>query len=462
MALVRQRANSPASRAILVLTAVTLSLAFLLGGGQGSAGETLLALLGVALAIAAALRLQTSVVVEDRIRAFWILPALLLALPLLQLVPLPAVLWRLLPGRGAIVDELGSAGVDIGLGHWSLAPLETERILWSALVPVGIFMAAALLRGKEQRLLVMLALGFAAVNAFLGLWQLLDGPGSRLYLYEITNRGEAVGLFANRNHLAGFLAAALPVAVGTLADRLRNHPLGVRDLWAWALTILVVVLGVTITATHSRAGFLMLMLSVVACAFVVGRLGRSGALGPSLPWLRVGGLLTGVLIVQFTLYGVLQRLDADPLDDHRWAMTANTVKVAAPAWGTGYGLGTFRHAYDDIGDAAADIPEYVNHAHDDYVELWLEAGLPGVLLAIAAVVLVVVQVRRHLRPSEGAEAGEGNHRGVKLGAAFGLLLLALHSLVDYPLRSLAVAAFAALLAALLLGPVRISGRRRKA
>ncbi len=462
MAAGSHRATSRESRFILVLTAVTLTLAFLLGGGQGSAGETLLAIIGLLLIVIAVVRQATSQGDTDRLRWFWLLPALLIALPVLQLLPLPAFLWTSLPGRASLVRDLATAGVEPGLGHWTLTPLETERVLWFALVPAGVFMAAAVLRGAERRLLVALTLGFAAINAFLGLWQLLEGPGSPLYLYEITNRGEAVGLFANRNHLAGFLAASLPVAVGTLADRLRNHPLGVRDLYVWVLTILIVLLGVTVTATHSRAGFLMLMLSVVACAFIVGRLGRSGALASSLPWLRLGALLAGVLIVQFTLYGVLQRLDTDPLDDHRWAMNSNTLAVSASAFGAGFGLGSFRHAYDDVGDAAADIPEYVNHAHDDYAELWLEAGLPAVLLAIAAVVAVVAQVRKYLRASNGTENGEGTHRGVKLGAAFALLLLLLHSLVDYPLRTLAIASYAALLAAVLLGSVRISGRKRPA
>ena len=48
--------------------------------------------------------------------------------------------------------------------------------------------------------------------------------------------------------------------------------------------------------------------------------------------------------------------------------------------------------------------------------------------------------------------------GLRIGATVALLLLALHSIVDYPLRTLTLATLAGLLAAVLLGPVRRHGR----
>ena len=50
-----------------------------------------------------------------------------------------------------------------------------------------------------------------AVAIVLGLWQMLEGPDSPLYFYTLSNRGLAVGWFANRNHLASFLASCVPM-----------------------------------------------------------------------------------------------------------------------------------------------------------------------------------------------------------------------------------------------------------
>ena len=389
---------------------------------------------------------------------FWLLPAALLALPLLQLVPLPYAVWSDLPGRASLTAGLAAAGVDPAVGAWTLSRFATEGVLWSAIVPAGVFMGAALLSDTQRRALVMVALAFAAISAFVGLWQLMDGPTSALYLYRITNEGEAVGLFANRNHLASLLAVSLPIAAGLLADRVRDPLHGARDLQVWWFTALMVLLSVSVTATHSRAGFGLLMLSVLASAVVLLSARKGGRWAGAKPWLQLSAVLAGVLIVQFTLYGMLSRVERDPLEEHRWELAANTLRAAAPARGLGYGLGTFVQAYDEIGDASADIPFYVNHAHDDYVELWLEGGVPAVLLTLGALILLGAQVVRCARSGPADEGGDLQGYGLRIGATAALLLLALHSIVDYPLRTLTLATLAGLLAAVLLGPVRRHSR----
>ena len=448
---------SGAARALFALSSITLVLALFLGGGQGSVGEQLLSLPGLVLILIAGFRIGTSDVRRDRARWFWLLPAGLMVLPLLQLVPLPYSAWTMLPGRGAVAAGLVTAGVAPAAGAWTLVPFVTEQILWSAVVPAGVFMSAVALQGSQRRALVGIVLAFAAISALIGLWQIMEGPDSALYFYRITNEGEAVGLFANRNHLAGLLAASLPVAAGMLADRLRRHPHGMRDLRVWLLTALIVLLAVSATATHSRAGFGLLMLSVIATVVVLLRARSRGPWARARHWLRAGALIAGVLIVQFTLYGLLVRLESDPLDDHRWTLAANTLQAAKPARGTGLGLGSFVHAYDEIGDQSADIEPYVNHAHNDYAEIWLEGGLPALALAATALVMVGWQLRKYVRGDEEGRRNEMQYRGLKLGASLSLLLIALHSIVDYPLRTLTIATYASLLAAVLLGSVR---RRR--
>ena len=445
------------TRFLFALSAVTLVLALFLGGGQGSVGEQLLALPGLVLILIAGIRIGTSDVRRDRARWFWLLPAGLMVLPLLQLVPLPYATWTMLPGRSAVAAGLATAGVAPAAGAWTLVPFVTEQILWSAVVPAGVFMSAVALHGSQRRALVGIALAFAAVSALIGLWQIMEGPDSALYFYRITNEGEAVGLFANRNHLAALLAASLPVAAGMLADRLRHHPHGMRDLRVWLLTALIVLLAVSATATHSRAGFGLLMVSVIATVVVLLRARSHGPWAGARHWLRAGALIAGVLIVQFTLYGLLVRLESDPLDEYRWELAANTLQAAEPARGTGFGLGTFLYAYDEIGDESADIEPYVNHVHDDYLELWLEGGVPALALMVAALGLIGWQLRKYVRGDEEGRRNEMQYRGLKLGASLSLLLIALHSIVDYPLRTLTIATYASLLAAVLLGSVRRGG-----
>jgi hypothetical protein len=82
------------------------------------------------------------------------------------------------------------------------------------------------------------------------------------------------------------------------------------------------------------------------------------------------------------------------------------------------------------------------------VVVWFEGGVPGGVLGAGAVGVVVFALLQVLRRRAGDDA---NH-GMLLGSGLPLLLLALHSFVDYPLRTAAVASMAAVLAAVLLGP----------
>lgn len=433
-----------------------------------------MALPALLLILAALWRQQHENIPPQTRRLFYLLPALLIALPLLQLIPLPLALWAQLPGRAAVLAGLQTAGVQPAWSAWTLAPLETERLLEALLVPASLFMATLLLAAEQRRQLVTLALAFAALSALLGFWQRLDGPDGLFFFYRITNLGEAVGFFANRNHLASLLLAALPLAVGSLSDHLRHNSQGIRDLRTWLLNALIVLLIVGVTATRSRAVFLLLMASVAASAAVLwrSRRHRSGQKSHTARWLRLTGLLATVLVVQFTLYAMLVRLQTDPLEDFRWTrFLPDTLTVAATSQGTGFGLGSFLHAYELIGDASALDQRFANHAHNDYAELWLEAGVPALLLMLAALAAIAwlvfhqwrLQELRHARTSTPRD----RHRGFLLGAAFALALLALHSAVDYPLRTMSLQAYAALLVAVLVGslvagPVQSAGHKQAA
>jgi O-antigen ligase len=89
--------------------------------------------------------------------------------------------------------------------------------------------------------------------------------------------------------------------------------------------------------------------------------------------------------------------------------------------------------------------EYVNHAHNDYLEVALETGLPGILLLLAFLAWFALAALTAWRSS--AEGGN-----LARAATLVILVVLLHSLVDYPIRTAAVAAVFAASCALLLPP----------
>ena len=100
--------------------------------------------------------------------------------------------------------------------------------------------------------------------------------------------------------------------------------------------------------------------------------------------------------------------------------------------------------------AFADLGWGPNEARDRLKALTFEAKLLLVAMVLGVVGYAVLQVLRR------RAGGDASH-GMLLGSGLPLLLLALHSFVDYPLRTAAVAALAAVLAGILLAP---QNRRR--
>jgi O-antigen ligase len=426
-------------------------LSVLLGGGRGNLGDVLVQLIAVALLIAHVLLRQAPLALP---LPLLVAIAAVLVLPLLHLLPLTT------GDAGALRAQLA---LDLELSGstrsptWSLYPLAAERALWSLLPAVAMCMAVSRLGHGQRRVLLIVLMLLAMLSILIGMAQLADGEQSLLRLHSPTNISDAVGFFANRNHLASLLVATLPFAMGLAAWVLRLHTRGNVSEWLGIVASIgatgLLILGILLA--RSRAGVLLGMLAVLFCLPLLWRWRRPEKGGRALISLV---LVVLVLTAQLGLYGILQRLKADPLDDGRWQY-ARVVSVAAQAtapWGSG--LGTFAQVYPQYEAETGAGPGYavVNHAHNDVLELWLESGKPFIAVAIVfAGVLVWIGIGL-LRPAASVDA-----ESVLIArlAAVSTLLLLLHSCLDYPLRTTALMTVFAMLLALCVPPLLRSARR---
>jgi O-antigen ligase len=133
-----------------------------------------------------------------------------------------------------------------------------------------------------------------------------------------------------------------------------------------------------------------------------------------------------------------------------WRVTGNILQEHALL---GTGLGTFTEVFRlyETGDGLT--TNFVNNAHNDYLQISVEWGVPGLLIVAAALLLFCrLFIRTWLRRQD---------QGYRLrrAASVSLLTLILHSMVDYPSRTPGIAGLAmACLVILILPRHRESSR----
>jgi O-antigen ligase len=107
----------------------------------------------------------------------------------------------------------------------------------------------------------------------------------------------------------------------------------------------------------------------------------------------------------------------------------------------GSGLGSFRQVYP-LYESWTDIPStIVIHVHNDYAEVALELGIAGVVLMLAFLAWWALAVARIWRTAEAGPFARA--------AAIASAAVLIHSLVDFPLRTAAIAACFGMCVALL-------------
>jgi O-antigen ligase len=339
----------------------------------------------------------------------------------------------------------------------SLSPRATWLSALSLLPPVAIFLATLLIGYRERRSLSLILVGIGVLSAFVGLAQIAEGPSSSLRFFAITNTGEAVGFFANRNHFAVALYACTAFAAAWAIEAAAPpQPGHTRLETRWivpvvaSLSVLVILVAAQAMA-RSRAG-LGFTIAALAGAAAIALLDRRNASGIT-PAKLLLATATGTVIyaTQFTLYRILDRFAADPMTDGRLPIARLTSETAWLYMPFGSGMGTFMPIYG-LQERAADamLDTYVNRAHNDLLELWLETGVAGPMLAAVAVIWVAGRsARLWRRQAPGAEID----LSIARAATIVIALIGAHSLVDYPLRTGAIMAIVAFCCGLLIAPL---------
>lgn len=417
----RQRGRS-------IITGAYLLLCILLGGSaQGVWSNLALQLLGIGLIAWAAIGTKSQDREADSPAILYVLLGLGGVVILLQLIPMPPRLWAELPGRSELSAGLRLIGSTLHPAPLSETPYRSVMTLFSLIPAFASFVGVLILRPSSRWLAFAILTGMVCSIA-LGALQVASGGDRWAYLYRFSGTG-AVGVFANRNHMGSLLIVSIPFAAALFASSKGIGGGSAQARWVIGVAaLLLVIIGVALNGSLAAMSLAFPVVIFSAALFPWTRRWR----GVALP---IGGiaLIGGVVLLAGTpISSVVSAVGAETSIHSRQAIRSITVSAIRDTFPAGTGLGSFEQVYRQYEDQAAVTSKYVNHAHNDYLQLVLELGAPGLVLIILFLYWWAVAAIR-LWWSSVSTAFE---RAATIASA---AILA-HSVVDYPLRTAAISA----------------------
>jgi O-antigen ligase len=385
----------------------------------------------------------------------------------IQLLPLPALLVSWLSPRAQPLHEAlqFTIGASPGWRALSIDPGSTAFALACLVLGVAAFLIAraAFAGGGVRQFCKTLSL-LAAAATLVAIVQRTTSPRLVMGLVAAESpNANPIGPFLNRNHFSAWLLMIASITTGYIIAHLHIHPAYRSSRFRPALkqfftsgamlsVLCVLAMVGTLLMTLSRSA----ALGLGAAALTAGLLARSRlrAGRQSLPIVATfAGLVLlaiGGLVDFDSWYARLQQSVSVESDGWgRLTIWYETLPLIRDFWLTGTGAGTYSFAMEHYQQSrfwvgATQSWAHFNNAHSHYVQLAAEGGLLVSVPALAAVLLVVRGGLAAIR-TEKAEIF-----WVRIGAAAGLMGIAVQGLWEVPLVMPANAILAGVLAGLLL------------
>jgi O-antigen ligase len=365
-------------------------------------------------------------------------PVALMALVVLQILPLPAVLGPLF--ASVHIASAGDSGRTI-----SVAPYQTvSGLLLLVTLLTAFYLALLVYQDRDaKRRLVYALIALGTFEAFYGLLQYLTGWQQIFAYVKKYYLEEATGTYINRNHFAGLLEMTLPFTVALalrLAGNLRRAAerseakarqlLSARELLPFVfLLFLAVAMLTALIFSRSRMGIISALASLMAIFALAGSTSlsrRTRAVVAAVFFLGVVGMVLWVgsdpVVMRFETLGH----EYNEAGQNRISIWRDTLALIRQHPLLGTGLGTFSVAYTSVQTNFLTL--LVDHAHCDYLELASELGLPGGILVFASIFWILARaVQRYRKTEDRLESA------VYLGSIGSITAILVHSLADFNL-----------------------------
>jgi O-antigen ligase len=330
-----------------------------------------------------------------------------------QVIPLPLTIIKGLSPR---TFEL-TIGASSGYRTISLYRYETINCIIMFLAYLMIFLMTASF-SKDRKSVIFIITALIVFGSMLSVFAVVQKSlwnGKIYWFRELSSGGAPFGPFVNRNHFAGFIGMLIPSGMGLALECKRTEK-------TLLITFLTLVMAIGLFYSLSRGGIISFFMSTALFLFLIMiKKGKRKA-------------LLYIFIFLFFLTFYLLHLGISPVTEMfiseglssggRLLVWKGTFKAFGDFMWFGTGLGTFRHVFPLY--EAGGINAEFHHAHNDYLQLLLEAGLIGTLFAFMFISAMAMLVLRH-----GFDKGRSF---ITYGLVASMFYMFVHSIFDFNLH----------------------------
>lgn len=333
-------------------------------------------------------------------------------------------------------------------GYISANPERSMTGIMRLLAYAGIFWIAVQVgrRTRYAKAALWSVIISGAAYAIYGLVTHLEGSETILGFLKWSYGGALTATFVNRNHFAIYAGLSILCTLALIADQTRQATeasissrsgfiqfLDNMSMQLVFLAITFMMLATALILTQSRSGVLMTAISIVGFLVVLATTSTFAAKSVirfGIVILLAGGLFS---IISGSMLAARFSGATESLSD-RLTIYMATLRAIGDRPLLGFGLGSFGGVFPHYRGAefAPNDPTY-DYAHNIYLELIFEAGIPGALLLIGAMVIIIGICLW------GARSRHRNGYIPALGFAASLLVGG-HGLFDFSLQIPAIAA----------------------
>ena len=341
----------------------------------------------------------------------------------------------------------------------SVAAERTQWMLLSNVMVFVLFILSLNLLSHRQRvkelLWVLLAVGF--LHAMLGIFAKYSGV---YFVDKASLDGHfdaARGWFVNRNHFAAFVSLCLLSAIAMQCKRAMAK--GVKNDLQFFLKQIIKIstfaftLGVVaLFLSESRGAFLAFFASFFLC---VGLLMRHEIFRAQRCYFLFAIVFVLVGLSLFFGDGMVDRFKNDALNigerQTQWLITWQAIKQQF--W-LGYGGGSYELVFQTFREYAGLRAAVYDQAHNDYLHIFLEQGLIGLLLWLGFIAFVIRHILLNYQQSKSTLTSS-----ILLAGLIVITAILIQSLVDYPLQIMSIRCYFFVIVALLIAVPHIKHER---